>query len=250
MILALSIILFLLLALIGKKRGIKTFVSFYVSFLLICIFVLLMGFGINALLLSLGMCILASWFILFFLNGNNIKTKTAFISIIVVFLIIFVLTFIIVKLANIQGFSQDSIESIGGFYLDISYDMSDVLIAVYLLGILGTIIDTAMSISSALYEVYDNNRNLNTKELYISGMNIGKDILGTTINTLFFALVITFIGFFLWHRDTAFWYILNYKVFCQDVINLLICFISSVAIIPITSKVCSLLYVKHFDYYK
>ena len=70
-------------------------------------------------------------------------------------------------------------------------------------------------------------------------MNIGGDILSTTINTLFFALVSVFIGFFMWHRGMTWEQLVNYKIFANDMTRLLIAFIGSVMIIPVTALISS-----------
>ena len=238
------ILLFLILVIVGKSRGIKTFFSFLISIILIIIYILLMQVGINAIALALFICILVSIISVFFLNGYNLKTKVSFISIIMVLLIIFVLIYVIGKRANIGCFGEESLETIGIFNYNINYNMNDVIIGVYLVSIIGTVIDTSISVASAMNEVLENNRNISTKELYISGMNVGGDILSTTINTLYFALICTFIGFFMWHRGMSIENIINYKIFAKDLIQLLIAFISSILIIPITSFVGSKILLK------
>lgn len=239
MITVLSIILFLLLLTVGKERGVKTFFTFYLSLLLIIIYIVFMSIGMNAIIIALIICILSTITCLFILNGYNKKTKSAFISVMIVLLLIFGLIYIIGKRANIGGFSMESLESIGAFSYDINYDMVNVIIGMYLVCIIGTVIDTSISISSAMNEVLENTPKINDKELFTSGMNVGRDILSTTINTLFFALISTFIGFFMWHKGSTLGYILNYKVFVEDLIQLLISFIGSILIIPITSYISS-----------
>lgn len=239
MIFVLSFILFCLLYTVGKKRGIKAFVLFYTSFFLIAVYILLMKWGINALLVAFIICIVVSLFNLFGLNGVNTKTKSSFISIVISLLFISLLTIIVCMPANIQGFSTDSIESIGGFSYEINYNMNYVLIGAYLVSVIGTMIDTSMSISSALWEVHENNPKLTEKELYNSGINIGKDILCTTINTLYFAMISFFVGYFLWHHSESLGLMLNYKSLVQELIKLLICIIGSILIIPVTSFICS-----------
>lgn len=239
MIKVLSLILFILLLLVGRKQGLKTFLCFYMSYFLILIYIIFMGYGCNAIIMSLIICIIESLISLYLLNGYNTKTKSSFISISVVLIFMFIVILFIGKNANIQGFSYESIESIGMFSLDINYNMTDVIIGMYLVCTIGTIIDTSISISSSVNEIYESNNKLSKKELYLSGMNIGRDILSTTINTLYFALIASFIAFFVWHRSEMLEYVLNYKVFVQDVLELLFCFIASILIIPITSYVCS-----------
>ena len=239
MIALLSIILFFLLLIVGKSRGVKTFVTFYLSIILIITYIILMNLGFNAIILALMVCILASCISLFMLNGYNLKTLSSFISIMIVLIFITSLTYTIGKVSNIQGFTSDSVETIGSFSYLINYDMTSVLIGMYLICVIGTIIDTSISVSTSMNEVLGNNPNIKEKELYKSGMNIGEDILSTTINTLFFAIISSFIGFFMWHRNTPISYIINHKVFAQTTIELLLSFIASILIIPITSYISS-----------
>jgi uncharacterized membrane protein len=239
MITILSIVLLVLLLLVGRSRGFKTFITFYLSIFLIMMYLVLMKAGLNPIILAIVICMLAALSILFIINGINIKTKTSAVSIMIVLIFIFTLIFIIVKRGNIQGFSVESIETIGGYSYDIGVDMIDVMIGMYLICIIGTVIDTSISISSAMHEVLENNPHLDSKELFKSGMNVGRDIMATTINTLYFAIVSNFIGFFLWHRGSSFEFVINYKAFAQEVVQLLISFIGSIMIIPLTAYLSS-----------
>ena len=237
MIRILSLILFLLLIIVGKTRGLKAFVCFYLNYFLILLYIILMGMRFNSVLLSVIICLISSSVTLFILNGINKKTISSFISVSIILIITLILVTFVVNFANIQGFSYESLENIGAYSLDINYNMKDVLIGIYLVTTIGTIIDTSISVSSALNEVYENNLNIREEELFVSGMNVGKDILSTTINTLFFAFIGGFIGFFFWHKGAGIEYIINYKVFAEEVMELLLCFISSILIIPVTSYI-------------
>lgn len=240
MILVLSLILFILLVLIGKKRGLKTYLCFYLNYLLLIIFLFLLKLGVNATILSLIICILISYISLFFINGNNIKTKSAFISVLITLSIMFILIWTLGNFANIHGFTYDSADAIGIYYIDVDYDMKGVIIGVILICVIGTVIDTAISISTSLNEVYLNNKKITFKELYKSGMNIGRDILSTTINTLFFAFLSGLIAFLFWYYNQSFQFIINYKIVVRDLCELLFAFIGSIIIIPVTSYVASL----------
>jgi uncharacterized membrane protein len=235
----LLLILFILLLIVGKERGAKTFITFLLSMLLIIIYIILMSFGLNALILAFIICILVSLLSLYFLNGKSPKTKSAFIGVMIVLLIMFAVIYIIGKRASIGAYGIESIETIVAFDLGINYNMNNVIIGMYLVSIIGTLIDTSISISSAMNEVYENNPKIDNKKLYKSGMNVGGDILSTTINTLYFALVSTFIGFFMWHKGLSFEEVINYKLLVKDLIQLLALFISSILIIPITSYISS-----------
>lgn len=247
MIFILSLILFALLVIFGRSRGVKTFFIFYLSLFLIMIYLFMISIGFSAITHAVIICILVTAITLFGLNGVNVKTKSSFKAIMIILVVIFLLTFFIGKNANIQGFSAESLESIGGYSFDLNYNLTNVFIGMYLLTVIGTIIDTSISISSALNEVHLNNKHLDKHELYKSGMNVGKDIMATTINTLYFAVVAEFIGFFMWHYGASFSFLLNYKAFAQEIIKLLLCFIASILVIPITSYITSRALLKEDD---
>ena len=54
---------------------------------------------------------------------------------------------------------------------------------------LGAVMDVAMGISSSICEVHTANSSLSFKELFRSGMNIGRDMVGTMTNTLILAFL-------------------------------------------------------------
>lgn len=70
-----------------------------------------------------------------------------------------------------------------------SLQIGDLLIGGVLIAALGAVNDVAMSISSAMNELMAVNPDLTRKELFKSGMNIGRDMVGTMTNTLILALV-------------------------------------------------------------
>ena len=66
--------------------------------------------------------------------------------------------------------------------------VKDLLFAGILIAALGAVMDTAMSIASSLTEMKSIDPTLTQKQLWRSGMNVGKDIMGTMTNTLILAL--------------------------------------------------------------
>lgn len=61
------------------------------------------------------------------------------------------------------------------------------LTAGILIASLGAVMDLSISIASSIQEIYTSNPNINKKELFKSGMNVGKDMMGTMANTLILA---------------------------------------------------------------
>lgn len=239
MIKCLSIILFILLALIGGFRGIKTFLAIYLNLALIFILVIISGWGFNPTIPTFIICLIISVIILFFLNGFNAKTKASFISVAILLIIFFFITILFNSHIYTQGYAEETIDSVGYVTVDTGVNMLTLANCVIIIGLIGNIVDTSIAISSALYEVHINNPHLSKKELFLSGMNIGKDILGTTANTLFFAYLGGFMSLFLYFEGLSLGELLNSKVFAIEFTRIMLSGIAAFLIIPLTAFITS-----------
>ena len=235
----LIIILFLLMIYIDKKRGLKLFISLIFNFFILMIIFYLIAIGLNPIICSFIGCFIISYIILYFVNEKNIKTKSSLKSIVIVLLILSVLIFITTYSSRIAGFGYESYEEINMFSYDVKIDFTNIAISMILISLIGATVDSSIAISSALYEVYENNKNLSKKELFISGMNIGKDILCTTTNTLIFAFLGDFMTLLIWfyRGNYSFLDIINSKTFVSELIRILFSAIGCIIIIPITAYI-------------
>ena len=237
----LLLILFFLMIYIDRRRGIKLFVSLFINFFILIALFYLMALGINPIIVSLLGCLVVSRVILYFVNGKNVKTKISLKSILIVLIILAILIFITTKLSRIAGFGYESYEEINMFSYNVKIDFTNIAISLILISLIGATTDTSIAISSALYEIYDNNKHLSRKELYKSGINIGKDVLCTTTNTLLFAFLGDFMTLIIWFYkgNYSIFDIVNAKVFAGEVIRILFSAIGCVIIIPVTSYLMS-----------
>ena len=194
----LIILLFLLMIYIDIKRGIKLFLSTLFNFIILMIIFYLIAIGLNPIICSLIGCFIISYIILYYVNERNVKTESSLKSVIIVLIILSFLIFFVTKISRIAGFGYESYEEINMFSYDVKIDFTNIAISMILISLIGATVDSSIAISSALYEVYDNNKNLSKKDLFLSGMNIGKDILCTTNNTLMFAFLGEFMTLLIW----------------------------------------------------
>ena len=90
-------------------------------------------------------------------------------------------------------------------------------------------------------EIHKSDLLITQKSLFESGMNIGKDILGTMTNTLLFAYIGGFMTLIIYFNELHYSLadILNAKVFCAEVFQILCGGIGIILIIPITAFVSS-----------
>ncbi|BCN31284.1 YibE/F family protein [Anaeromicropila herbilytica] len=243
MIIVLLIILMLLMFLIGGDRGVVSFVTLCANFIFMLVAILLMYWGINAIAVTYICCILISLVTLFYQNGENAKTFSAFISI---FIIITLLSFFAYKMgyaANLQGFSTEKQleDEMSGLSVNMNIDMIKIAFAVIMIGLIGAVLDMSIAISSSVYEVYKNNNHLTQKDLFLSGINIGSDIIGSTTNTLFFAFLAEFLMLMIRFKKEHYSFdkIINSKAFSQEMIPIIFSCIGCILIIPICSVIIS-----------
>jgi len=182
-------------------------------------------------------CAIVSCINLFFINQVNSKTITAFIATIITIIILILFIYVVTKKAMIQGFGEEEIEEIRIFSLYIGVDFVKIGAAVIIMSTIGAITDVAISITSPMREVFKHHPDISQKDLFISGINIGRDILGSNTNTLFFAFIGGYMALLLWFKDLSYSFgqIANSKVFGAEMITIFCAGIGIALIVPIAS---------------
>lgn len=184
--------------LVGGKVGAKSLLGLGLTIL--CVFSILIPLllgGSPTIPTILATCAFVTVVEFVILGGVNRKTVCAILGTIsgVAFAALF--GQIACKLTRVNGFqmyvAEPSIEALlqikQGQDPFSSLQIGDLLVGGILIAALGAVNDVAMSISSSMNELMAVNPNLTRKELFKSGMNIGRDMVGTMTNTLILALV-------------------------------------------------------------
>ena len=190
MILFLTLVLLFLMITIGGERGAVSIMALAGNIIILFFSVILMSAGFPALLLILAAGAGVCYNSLFYQNGNNVKTRAAFLATLFVMLILFIPIFAITWRTGSYGLNELQISEEDFMYYyntDISINMLHVAVFVSVFSTLGAVIDTALSVTSSVYEVWTHKNSLVEKELTSTGYQVGKEIIGTTVNTLLFA---------------------------------------------------------------
>ncbi|MBU9723220.1 MULTISPECIES: YibE/F family protein [Bacillaceae] len=172
------------LLLVGKKQGLFSLISLLVNAIILS-FILDIYIGTTGLSLVF-LCILSAVFFtitsLLFVNGFNEKTYSAIIATLLATLITMIITYLTLWVTSSNGLYYEAMQFL-------TRPPQTVFLAGILIGSLGAVMDVAITISSSLFNLYEKNTNISTKALLSSGMEIGKDIMGTMTNILFFVYV-------------------------------------------------------------
>ncbi|UOQ83653.1 YibE/F family protein [Gracilibacillus salinarum] len=236
----LAAILFILMAVVGGKEGIKSFIAILINFVVVIGTVLMMNDpNANPIVLTLVACGIISAVSLFYINEINSKTKMAFLATILTTLALLFFIFIITEKSMIQGFSEEESDSLVTFSVYIGIDFIKVATSVIIMSTIGAIVDAAISITSPMQEIREQNPDISRKDLFKSGMRIGRDILGTSSNTLFFAFFGGYMGLIIWFKDLSYSMgeIVNSKVFSGEMITILTAGMGVALVIPIAAAV-------------
>lgn len=183
-----TLVLFIAVITIGKSKGFKSIIGLaYTLYLVIFLLLPAVFSGYSPVIMSVVCVILSTIVTLMLLNGKSKKTYGAIIATVLGVIFSAICFYLMSEVLKINGFSSDEAESLVLINQATSLQIKDILFAGILVSSLGAIMDVGMSIVSALYEVYHHQPNLSKRELFNSGIEIGKDMIGTMTNTLILA---------------------------------------------------------------
>ncbi len=241
MLIILSLILFVLLVIVGDERGVASAFTLIGNIIVMIACVYMISAGANVYVITFLCSMVFSSLTLFAQNGVNKKTIAAVTAVTIVMTVLLCVCAYVVYHGKLGGYSEiDMYEDDAAFlYNEIKISSYELMTAVVLLSLLGAIMDTALSISTAVFEVHENNNEMTMGALIKSGGNIGRDILGTTVNTLLFAGIgeSMFLMMLFSRYKYTFLELLNSKAFVQELFIVLVSNIGCIIIIPLTSVI-------------
>ncbi|EKY25746.1 YibE/F family protein [Clostridium celatum] len=181
-------IFMLIVIFIGGLKGIKSIFSLAVTMVcVIFLFIPLIIRGINPIIASIVIVILSTGVTMLSLNGFSKKTVVACLSCILCTAIAGVLAYLFGVITNISSFNTNEAQDLLFVAQNTSLRVKELLFAGIIIASLGAIMDTTMSITSSIFEMNEINNKLTSSQLFKSGMNIGRDVMGTMTNTLILA---------------------------------------------------------------
>lgn len=223
-----STVFILLILLVGGLKGFRSLMSVIINVVIISIVIQLYLHGYNLLPTSIVASVLLIILSLLLVSGVNKKTVSAIIGTIGSTLICIFIATVVILATHAQGIHYEEMEFL-------TTPPEEVFLAEVLIGTIGAIMDIAISISSSIQEIFDKNPFVEKKVLFNSGLEIGKDIMGTMANTLVFAYLSGSIPIILlWLRNGfSIFYIIKINI-SLEIIRALTGSIGIVISIPVT----------------
>jgi Predicted multitransmembrane protein len=189
-ILAFIALFCVLLWVVGGRTGLKSVTCLILTVVLIIYFFMPAIYrGISPILAAIVVVLITTVITIFLLAGRTIKSISAIIGTVFGVIISGVVAWGFGKVALISGYNVSNIDTLVGIQQITNISVGELLFAGILISSLGGAMDIALSIASAIQEIHQANPELSRKKLYMSGMNVGRDMMGATANTLIIAFV-------------------------------------------------------------
>lgn len=176
------------MCLIGGKQGLKSSVSLGFTFLcVIFIFIPMLFMGYSPVLAAIFICLITTIFTMYMIGGFSTKTAASIAGTVGGVVIAALCAKVACSFAGISGFNMSSAEDLVVIARAAPLKVEGILFAGILIAALGAVMDVAMSVASTIHEIHDKNPSLTRKELFMSGIHVGRDMMGTMSNTLILA---------------------------------------------------------------
>lgn len=230
--------------LIGGMKGVRALVGLIITVLAVFfIMVPLIYDGYDSILVTVltSIGIIAITFVI--VSGFTKQTLAASLGTAGGIIVAGIFAIVFGNLMKLTGACEDSLQLSmieGGS----RFNFENIMISGVIVGALGACMDVGMSIASALHELSVEGNGMTIKKLIRSGMNIGKDVMGTMTNTLILAYVgssLTVILMLKGYGFEAYQIANNTQLVLEEVVRAIAGSFGLVITIPITTLVSSVL---------
>ena len=183
-------IFLLLICVIGGKNGVKSVIGLVFTFVAIfMIYIPLIYRGFSPFWAAVIITIITTIVTMYLISGIAVKTLCAILGTVIGVLLAGLSAWLFGRVADIDGYNVSNIETLAYVGQITNIQIGGLLFSGILIASLGAVMDVAMSVSAAISEIHDKAPQLGCLELFKSGMNVGRDMMGTMSNTLILAFV-------------------------------------------------------------
>ena len=234
----------LVTVLVGGKVGLKSLVSLgltVAALIFILLPLLLRGWPTIPTTFLIAVLVTAATFVI--LGGVERKTVCACLGTLAGIALATAFGLTAQWLLRIDGYRQEYAEALLQLRQtgESGIGISGLVTAGVIVSALGAVMDVAMSISSAVQELTRVNPELTAKELLKSGMNIGRDMVGTMTNTLILAILgsgLTLIVY-IYSLGLQPWQLFSSAYMSLEAISAVASSIGVMLAVPLTAAVCA-----------
>ena len=246
----LGVVFLVLVVLFGRKKGFNAIVA--LGFTCLAVFLVFIPAILserNIYITAFIVCAFAIVSTLMLVIGPNKKALSAMLGCLCGVLLAGVLMFIMDIVLGLTGMIDHETRALMTLPTENPLDLRALIFAGVVIGAVGAIMDVAMSISSSLWEVKQAGGDSDFASIVKSGINIGKDILGTMLNTLILAYIGSSLSIILllYANAASLVELFNMEMIIVELLRALVGSFGMFLTIPLTAGICGWLYTRE-DY--
>lgn len=234
---------FICLVIVGRKKGVASLISIAATICLM-FFVLmpLILHGFSPIIAAVLVSVLSTIITVYLVGGFNAKSTSAVVGTMLSLIFAALLSMSVIYYARLTGFAGE--ENMFLYSAHTTLNFKGILAASMIIAALGALMDTSVSIASTINEIYETNKSLTIKQLFISGMNVGRDIIGTMSNTLILVYLGSSLSLVLLANNIDMQKFFNLNQVATEISSALIGSIAILMCVPITAIISAYL-IKH-----
>lgn len=233
-----------LLVVVGGFKGLKAVITIGLTAMGI-LYVLIPGLlqGQDPVWLSILVAAGVTVMTLLIIGGVNQKSIAAILGTVGGTLMAGICAKLAISAGRLSGLGLEEAQMLHFIPQEIVFNYQGLLFAAMIIGALGAVMDVGMSIASAIHEIYKANPKLSRWELYKSGLNVGRDIIGTMSDTLILAYTGSALPLLILiaAHDQSLIKIINLDMIASEVVRALAGSIGLILAVPITAAFASIL---------
>ncbi len=242
-LLALGVLFAVAVVGLARWRGAAALIGLGVSLLVLVRFVLpAILAGESALAAAVVGSAVIAILIIYLAHGVSARTTTAVLGTLVALGLTAVLAVVFVEASKLTGLSSEDGTYLRGV-LGSSVNLRGMLLAGIIIGGLGVLNDVTVTQASAVWEIYLANPAVDARHLYGSAMQIGRDHIASTVDTLVLAYagaaLPLFVIFTVADRRLA--DVLTGEIVAQEIVQTLVGSLGLIAAVPVTTWLACLL---------
>jgi uncharacterized membrane protein len=244
-IVILGIVFVVLLFIFGRIKGLNAILALGLTCVAIfAVFIPSILSDKNIYVSAVIVCVYSVVVTLFMVNGVNKKALAAVAGCFGGIVAIAVLTLLMERTLGLTGIVSD--ESVHLIYMEREnpINLKAIIFAGIMIGAVGAVMDVAMSIATALWELRRRAPHLDFAKFFKSGINMGQDIMGTMANTLVLAYTggsLTIILLLVVYSN-SFMELMNREMVIVELLQAIAGSFGILLTIPLTSLICAVLY--------
>ena len=234
----------ILLLIIGKRKGIYSLAAIGATVTLIFYALMpLILHGLSPIIAAMTVGILATVITIYLVGGFNSKSTAAIIGTTASLLFAAILAVLAIKMTHLTGFAGE--ENMFLYTARPDLNFTGILAASIIIAALGALMDTGVSIASTINEIHETDSSLGIRELFNSGMNVGRDVIGTMSNTLILVYLGSALPLVLLSNNIDLHKFFNLNQVATEITSALTGSIAILACVPITAIISAYMMKHH-----